>query len=76
MKNQHKKITGYRDLSQDEIDLMNRIKEQGECLNSMLKDLGNLPEDCDRSECLINATKDLKQGIMWAVRAVALPNSF
>jgi hypothetical protein len=24
--NQHKKITGYRDLTQDEIDLMNEIK--------------------------------------------------
>ncbi|EIF30948.1 hypothetical protein BCh11DRAFT_06460 [Burkholderia sp. Ch1-1] len=29
MENQHKKIVGYRDLSQVEIDLMNRIKEKG-----------------------------------------------
>ena len=29
MENQHKKITGYRDLTQDEIDLMNRIKAKG-----------------------------------------------
>ena len=26
MENQHKQIIGYRDLSQEEIDLMNRIK--------------------------------------------------
>ena len=29
MENQHRKITGYRELSQEEIDLMNRIKEKG-----------------------------------------------
>ena len=30
MENQHRKITGYRELSQEEIDLMNRIKAHGE----------------------------------------------
>jgi hypothetical protein len=29
MKDQHEKIKGYRDLSQEEIDLMNRIKATG-----------------------------------------------
>ena len=29
MENQHRKITGYRELSQEEIDLMNRIKAKG-----------------------------------------------
>lgn len=29
MDNQHKLIRGYRELSQEEIDLMNRIKEAG-----------------------------------------------
>ncbi|MNN36148.1 hypothetical protein D3C76_720740 [compost metagenome] len=29
MDNQHRKITGYRELSQAEIDLMNRIKAKG-----------------------------------------------
>lgn len=29
MDNQHRKIKGYRELTQIEIDLMNRIKEQG-----------------------------------------------
>ena len=29
MKDQHRKITGYRDLSQSEIDDMNRIKRLG-----------------------------------------------
>lgn len=29
MDNQHRKIKGYRELSQEEVDLMNRIKEKG-----------------------------------------------
>lgn len=29
MENQHRKISGYRELSQAEIDLMNRIKAKG-----------------------------------------------
>jgi len=29
MENQHRKIAGYRELSAEEIDLMNRIKEKG-----------------------------------------------
>lgn len=29
MENQHRKISGYRELSQEEIDLMNRIKTKG-----------------------------------------------
>ena len=29
MENQHRKITGYRELSQQEVDLMNRIKAKG-----------------------------------------------
>lgn len=33
MDNQHRQITGYRELSQQEIDLMNRIKAMGERLS-------------------------------------------
>ncbi len=32
MDNQDRKITGYRELSQEEIDLMNEIKSQGQAL--------------------------------------------
>lgn len=39
MNNQHRKISGYRELSQAEIDLMNRIKEQGRSLEALLKDV-------------------------------------
>lgn len=33
MENQHRKIRGYRELSQEEIDLMNEIKKLGESLD-------------------------------------------
>lgn len=35
MENQHRKIAGYRELSQAEIDLMNRIKAAGENLKAL-----------------------------------------
>ena len=37
MDNQHKKIKGYRDLSEAEIDLMNRIKDHAENTRLLLK---------------------------------------
>ncbi|WEV89308.1 hypothetical protein H10PHJ05_7 [Aeromonas phage HJ05] len=46
MENQHRKIKGYRELSQEEIDLMNRIKEKGAELLSLAKELeGRLSTD-------------------------------
>lgn len=36
MENQDQKIKGYRDLSQEEIDLMNEIKTQGEALKALV----------------------------------------
>ena len=39
MKDQHKKIKGYRDLTQEEIDLMNEIKEHGEVTKSLIQKL-------------------------------------
>ncbi|MGL4926549.1 MAG: DUF7681 family protein [Plesiomonas shigelloides] len=42
MDNQHKKITGYRELSQVEIDLMNRIKSKGDELITLQKELTSL----------------------------------
>lgn len=37
MENQHRKITGYRELSQAEIDLMNEIKAEGARLEQLCK---------------------------------------
>jgi hypothetical protein len=46
MENQHRKIDGYRELSREEIDLMNRIKTAGrELLNLQAELVGRLSTD-------------------------------
>lgn len=48
MENQHRKIKGYRELSQEEIDLMNRIKEKGTELLALQAELvGRLNTDLE-----------------------------
>jgi hypothetical protein len=74
MKDQHTLVKGYRDLSQEEIDLMNRIKEEGENIADLIKMLELMPE-CDPRWVSIGRT-DLQKGIMSLVRAVAKPSSF
>jgi anion-transporting ArsA/GET3 family ATPase len=81
MDNQHKKIKGYRDLSQEEIDLMNLIKEHGEKTKELLDNLENLRVSSgnfhgESFRCLNEARSHLQTGQMWFVRAVALPESF
>lgn len=39
MENQHRKIKGYRELSEAEIALMNRVKESGAGLQALIADL-------------------------------------
>jgi hypothetical protein len=39
MDNQHRQIKGYRELSQDVIDLINEIKEAGERLDDLVQAL-------------------------------------
>ncbi len=41
MENQHRKIKGYRELSQPEIDLMNEVKQKGIELNELINRLGD-----------------------------------
>tara|TARA_R110000744_G_C18964337_1_gene517311 strand:+ start:166 stop:390 length:225 start_codon:yes stop_codon:yes gene_type:complete len=74
MDNQHKKIKGYRDLSQDEINAMNNIKEHGEELRGLIEEMKSIT-DIDQRWVSIAETH-LQQGIMAAVRAVARPGSF
>lgn len=87
MDNQHKKITGYRDLSEKEIDLMNRIKAHATATETLLLEVDELRNQKGISElghsgreesfrCLRLAKTNLQQGFMWFVRAVALPSSF
>ena len=71
MDNQHKKISGYRDLSQNKIDLMNRVKAQEKVIADLFKEVMAHPESDKRSAAL--GRTNLEQGFMWLVRAVAKP---
>lgn len=42
MENQHRKVTGYRELSQTEVDLMNRVKAKGAELLELHAELADL----------------------------------
>jgi len=74
MDNQHKKIKGYRELNQEEIDLMNKIKAQGENLQKLIEELQSY-NDVDHRWVAIGQN-DLQKGIMSLVRSVAQPTTF
>ena len=74
MDNQHQKITGYRDLTQAEINLMNEIKLKGRDLGILIEQLRQT-EGLDQRWISIGAT-DLQTGLMALTRAVAQPTSF
>lgn len=71
MDNQHKKISGYRDLSQAEIDLMNECKALEAQWNGLIDRL-RANSDLDQRQVSIAAT-DGESAFMRAVRAVARP---
>lgn len=52
MDNQHRKIAGYRELSQAEIDLMNRIKAKGAELLALQGELVDLLAQQDKDKRL------------------------
>lgn len=88
MDNQHKKIKGYRDLSQVEIDLMNEGKELAEQVGAWivkLETVGPKAEDDTRSfdwsvepdsGWLQDAKITLQKGFMSAIRSIAKPETF
>lgn len=74
MDNQHRKIEGYRELSQEEIDLMNKVKIHGEKLGQLIEEL-RCNESLDQRWVSIAETH-LQQGTMAAVRSIAQPTTF
>jgi hypothetical protein len=74
MDNQHRQIKGYRELSQAEIDLMNKIKAKGAELGDLVAELRATP-NLDQRWISIGAT-DMQTGLMALTRGVAQPTSF
>jgi len=72
--NQHKQITGYRDLSQEEIDAMNEIKELANQVGELITKL-EYTDSLDRRWIAIGKT-DLQKGFMSLTRGIAKPSSF
>lgn len=73
MENQHRKIKGYRELNQDEINHMNLIKEKGIELDGLIASLRALDAD---PRWLAIGTTDLQTGLMALTRAIAKPDFF
>jgi hypothetical protein len=74
MDNQHRQIKGYRELSQDEIDAMNKIKEAGAEIGKIVELLEMVPE-IDKRWLAIGKT-DLQKGFMALTRSIAKPTFF
>ena len=87
MDNQHRKISGYRELDLQEIGLMNDIKQKGLELRELIRKVKaaplNEPDasayfwfETERDRWSSEAATTLQTGIMQLVRAVALPQGF
>ena len=72
--NQHRKISGYRELTEAEIAEMNKVKAEAQRVGDLLADLEKLP-GIDRRALAIAKT-ELQTGFMWATRAIAQPATF
>jgi hypothetical protein len=74
MENQHREITGYRELSESEIAAMNEVKQKGNELGELVEKL-RTNNEFDQRWVSIGLT-NLQHGIMDLVRAIAKPASF
>jgi len=72
MDNQHRKISGYRELNQDEIDAMNAIKALGPQIEAVIN---SMPDSADGRWKAIGVT-DMQKGLMSLTRAIAKPEFF
>ena len=64
MDNQHRKISGYRELTQQEIDLMNRIKALGPEIAGVLGDVReHLRKQSDAAEVLTDNPETNTNGL-------------
>jgi len=80
MKDQHEKITGYRNLTQQEIDLMNEGKALAEQCREYTDKLRTLSfsqdgDGIDGRWLSIGVTQ-LQQGFMATMRSIAKPTTF
>ncbi|WP_171491511.1 Acb2/Tad1 domain-containing protein, partial [Acinetobacter baumannii] len=70
--NQHKKIQGYRDLTAEDIAVINELKRR----ETELREFLNSIETSTRQSCrwMSVAKTNLETGFMYAIKAVAQPD--
>lgn len=74
MENQHRKIKGYRELNQEEIDAMNEVKAMGIKLGELVE---KLESNKDLDQRWVESGKtDLQKGLMALTRSIARPEFF
>ena len=79
-------ITGYRKLTEVEIDLINQVKAQAEAVATLITQTAEFLEQRDKDEAntqninpmrwLNEGRTDLQKGFMCITRAIAKPQSF
>ena len=74
MDNQHRKIKGYRELNQEEIDAMNEVKAMGVTLGELVDKLEN-NKDLDQ-RWIESGKTDLQKGLMALTSSIARPEFF
>ena len=74
MVDQHKHIKGYRDLSPEEIAIMNELKAKGAEVGELIEKLQKI-ESTDKRWVAIGTT-DVQKGFMSLIRSVAKPTTF
>ncbi len=81
MENQHRKIKGYRELGQEEIDLMNEVKQKGIELGELVNKLIEISnpfsaEDSQPLRWISIGKTHLQQGLMALTRSIENPEFF
>lgn len=79
------KVTGYRELTDLEKEYMNDAKAQGNELGALIETIRSIQLNNDSISddemveiegYLNNAEVNIKQGMMWLIRALARPTTF
>ena len=68
------KVTGYRELSREEIDLVNEGKRLAQECGEFIERLEAM-ESLDQ-RCVSLGKTNLQQGFMWATRGITRPTTF
>lgn len=71
----NQKLTGYRNLSQDEVDCINEGKALAEQVGAWIEKLQSQGGALDQRAVALGKT-NLQQGFMWATRGIAQPTTF